>query len=105
MTKIKKILKWTVLLAGISFLSYSGYFYYSLATGEERVTAFCHQMTPGMSRDELILLAKQHGLGPSMPRPDAKLTYLAEVRSFGRHACRVEFDNGVVKAASYSSAD
>lgn len=105
MTTIKKILKWTVLLAGISILAYSGYFYYSLVTGEERVTALCNKMTPGMSRDELILLAKQHGLGLSMPPPDAKLAYLVEVRSFGRHACRVELDKGVVKAASYSFAD
>ena len=105
MTTIKKTLKWTVLLAGISLLAYSGYFYYSLATGEERVTALCNQITPGMSRDELIRLAKQQGLGPSMPGPDAKLAYLAELRSFGRHACRVELDSSVVKAASYSFAD
>lgn len=105
MTTIKKILKWAVLLAGTLLLTYIGYFYYSLATGEERVTAICHQMLPGMTRDELIRLAKQQGLGPSMPSPDAKLAYLAELRSFGRHACRVELDSGLVKGASYSFAD
>lgn len=105
MTTIRKILKWTVPLAGISLLASWGYLYYSLVTGEDRVTAFCNEMTPGMSRDELIRLAKQQGLGPSMTGPDVKVAYLAERRSFGRHVCRVELDSGVVKAASYRFFD
>jgi hypothetical protein len=101
----QNILKWTGRFLALICLAYAGYFYYSLATGEDRVTAICNQMTPGMPVDELIRLAKRHGFGPGMPRPDAKLAYLAEVRSYGRHACRVELDGGVVKSSSYSFAD
>ena len=105
MTILKKTLKWTVLLFAVSLLAGFGHFYYSLITGEERVTAICKQMAPGMPRDELIRLAKQNGLGPNMPSADAKRAYLVESYSFGRHGCRVELDGGVVKNASYNFAD
>ena len=87
------------------FILYFGYFFFSLATGKERVTEICGQMKPGMSVEQLIILAREHGLGPSMPTPEAKLTYLAELRSFGRHACRVELENGFVNSATYNYAD
>jgi hypothetical protein len=87
------------------FILYLGYFFFSLVTGKERVTEICGQMKPGMPVEQLIRLAKELGLGPSMPRPDTNLTYLTELRSFGRHACRVEFENGVVKNATYNYAD
>ena len=97
--------KWTGRIVGAAFLYYIGYFYYSLGTGKERMTEICSQMSPGMSVEQLVLLARKYDLGPSMPRPDAKVSYLAEVRSFGRHACRVELENGVVKSATYNFAD
>ena len=89
---------------GVGFLLYFGYFYYLMATGEERMTEVCRQMRPGMSVEQLISLAKEYSLGPSMPKPDTKLAYLAELRSFGRHACRVELENGVVKNVTYNYA-
>lgn len=103
--RFRGLLKWAVRIAGIGLLFYVGYFYYSLTTGKERMTEICRQMKPGMPVEQLISLAKEHSLGPSMPKPDTKLTYLAELRSFGRHACRVELENGVVKNATYNYAD
>lgn len=96
---------WGGRLAGAALLLYAGYFYYSLATGKERVTGICRQMTPGMTIEQLTELAKRHGLGPGTPRAGMPFTYLAEMRSYGRHACRVDFENGVVKRAVYNYAD
>ncbi|MDD2740650.1 MAG: hypothetical protein PHV02_00115 [Rhodocyclaceae bacterium] len=104
-SRFRVLLKWALSIAGIGILLYVGYFYYSLATGGDRMTEVCRQMKPGMPVDQLIALASEHGLGPSMPKPDTKLTYFAELRSFGRHACRVELENGVVKSATYNYAD
>lgn len=105
LSHFRTLLKWVVRVAGIGFLVYAGYFYYSLTTGKERMTEVCSQMNPGMPVEQLIRMAKKHNLGPSMPKPDTKLAYLAERRSFGRHACRVELENGVVKNATYNYAD
>ena len=93
------------LLAGLGVMFYFGYFYYSLATGKDRMTQICSLMVPGMTVDQLISLAKEKGLGPSMPKPDTKHTILAEARSMGRHACLVELENGIVKSATYNFAD
>ena len=99
------IAKWSGWLAVGGWFSYFGYFYYSLTTGEERVSAVCAQMRRGMPVIELTALAKRHGLGPGAPKQDTKLIYLTELRSFGRHACRVELENGVVTSATYNFAD
>lgn len=92
-------------LGVVAMLICIGYFYYSLTTGEERVSALFNQMKPGMPVIELTTLAKRHGLGPGTPKPEAKLIFLAETRSFGRHSCRVKLENGVVTSATYYLAD
>ena len=89
----------------MAMLTYLGFFYYSLATGKERVSALCSQMRPGLRVADVVVFAKTHGLGPGTPKSDAKLMYLAETRSFGRHACRVQLENGVVTSATYNFAD
>jgi hypothetical protein len=105
LSRFRAPLKWATLVVGFGFLLYFGYFYYSLTTGKERMTEVCRQMKPGMTIEQLTSLAKENGLGPRMPKPDTTLTYLAELRSFGRHACRVELENGIVKNATYNYAD
>ncbi len=94
------------MLIGLVLLAYFAYFYYSLATGKERMTEVCGQMKPGMTVDQLIKLAEDHGLGPrGSLSAETKLAYLAERRSYGRHACRVEMKDGVVTSATYNFAD
>jgi hypothetical protein len=100
-----KLIKWGSLLILAVVLAYGSYYYYSLVTGKERMTAVCARMTPGMTLQQLAHLADEYGLGPRLPNPAAKLAYLAERRSFGRHACRVELENGIVKSATYNYAD
>lgn len=97
--------RWILLLAGIALLACVGYFYYSLATGEDRMTEVCNQIRPGMTVSQLTRLAEEHGLGARNLNPGTKLAYLPEHRSFGRHACRVELDAGIVKSAAYNYAD
>lgn len=97
--------QWTVRFAGAAFVLYVAYFAYSLATGRERMTDLCRQITPGMTIDRLLMLAQDNGLGPRRLDAGTKLAYLAETRSFGRHACRVELEHGVVKSATYNYAD
>ena len=69
------------------------------------MTEVCTQITPGMSIDQLMKMAEEHGLGPRHLNAEAKLAYLAEARSFGRHACKVEFEVGIVKSSTYNFAD
>jgi hypothetical protein len=86
-------------------LLYVAYFAYSLATGKERMTGVCAQIGSGMTIDQLLKLAEDNGLGPRHLNAETKLAYLAEYRSFGRHACRVELNGGIVKNATYNFAD
>ena len=93
----------TLLCFGL--LLWCGWFLYSMNTAEERMTAVCQGIQPGMSFHELQAYATAHGLGPSPRHESAPLVYLAEGRSFGRHACRVELNNGQVIRSSYNFAD
>lgn len=95
----------TILAIGLALLLYIGYFMHSLATGKERVTDVCKQIKPGMTIDQLLKLAEGNGLGPRRLSTGTKLAYLAEARSFGRHACKVELDAGIVTSATYNFAD
>lgn len=98
-----RVIRWFL---GIAFVAYVAYFVYSMATGEERMTAVCQTINPGMTVEQLVLLAEEHGLGPRR-NLDTKTsnTYLAETRTFGRHACKVGLDAGIVKHSSYNFAD
>ena len=93
------------LAIGLPLLLYIAYFMYSMATGKERMTDVCTQIRPGMTFSQLLKLAEDHGLGPRRFNAETKLAYLAESRSFGRHACRVELNGGIVKSATYNFAD
>jgi hypothetical protein len=93
------------LIIGLAFLAYIGYFYYSMATGKARMTAVCGEIKPGMTVDQVVHLAEEYDLRPRALTAETKLAYLAEVRTMGRHACRVEFDGGVVTATAYNFAD
>lgn len=92
-------------LAAAALLAWIGWFAWSMATGRERVTALCAQIRPGMTVGELAAFAEQNGLGPRRLNADTRLAYLAESRSYGRHACRVELERGVVTKADYNFAD
>jgi hypothetical protein len=93
------------MFVGLAFLAYVAYFMYSMATGKARMTEVCSLMKPGMSVGQLSKLAEEHGLGPRRLNAGTTLAYLAESRTMGRHACRVELQNGVVKSATYNFAD
>ena len=80
-----------------------GYWIHGYATAEERMKATCAAITPGMSFAELQEFARRHGL--LSPKRDNGLMYLAESRSFGRHACKVILEQGIVKYSEHNYAD
>ena len=92
-------------LAGLALVLYVAYYTYSLVIAKDRMTEVCNQIKPGMTIVQLIKLSEEHGLGHRNLLPKTKLVYLAEARSFGRHACRVELDDGIVNSATYNYAD
>ncbi len=97
--------RWISLLAGTALLLYVAYFGYSMATGKDRMTEVCRQIKPGMTTEQLMKLAEERGLGPRNLNPGRRLAYLAEARSFGRHACKIELEAGIVKSSIYNYAD
>lgn len=100
---LRRTTAWLICLAVISGLAY---YSYSFSTGEERMVAICNRIKPGMNVGQLAALAAEHDLGPVKQfRPDATLAYLAETRTMGRHACRVELKDGVVTQAAHSFSD
>lgn len=99
MSRLRRPLRWTGAALGSLLLIYIAYMAYSFATGEERMTKICGQITPGMTVTELRLFAQKHGL--VVPRHDSGHAYLAEHRTMGRCTCRVVLDAGVVKRSEY----
>ena len=86
-----------ILVGGIAYWAY-GY-----ATAEDRMKATCAAIKPGMSFAELKEFALSHGL--LTPKRDSGVMYLGEGRSFGRHACKVLLEQGVVKQSEHNYAD
>jgi hypothetical protein len=76
---------------------------YAFGGAEARVKAVCAEISPGMSFVALQELAARNGL--SAPRTQSGVTFLAETKSFGRWACMVTTEDGVVKKSEYNFAD
>lgn len=72
-------------------------------SAEKRMRKLCGEIVPGTSFSALSEFADEHGFNP--PQPDSSVTYIAEEKTFGRWACRVELKNGVVKSAKYNFSD
>lgn len=94
------------LVVGLAFLSYLGYYAYSMRTGNERMTQVCGQIKAGMTLPELKRFSDEHGLSPNRLLDHAPpRAYFGEVRTMGRFACRVEFDGDTVRSATVNFAD
>jgi hypothetical protein len=76
---------------------------YAFGGAESRMKALCPEIAPGTSFVALQEFAARHGLTP--PRVQSGGTFLAETRSFGRWACLVTLEDGVVKKSEYDFAD
>lgn len=91
------------ILFGLPILLSIVFFYYFLSTGEERIKAVCAQITPGMTSARLKDFSRENRL--NAPGKESGVVFLAESRSFGRHACKIELDAGVVSSSDYSFTD
>lgn len=90
-------------IAGILLVALLGYAFYIFGGAESRMRKICAEITPGMSFGELEVLATDRGLLP--PHRESGLNILAETKSFGRWACMVTLENGVVSKSEYNFAD
>ena len=91
------------LLVGMPLLLAIVFFYYFMSTGEERMRTSCSQIKRGMTLAELKEFALDHNLSP--PSKESGITALGELRSFGRHTCKISLDAGIVTDSEYSYAD
>lgn len=91
------------LLFGIPALLAIVFFAYFTATGEERMTQLCRQVTPGMTATKLQEFAQENRL--TSPAPNAGVSVLGNARSYGRHACRVTLEAGVVQGSEHTLTD
>lgn len=76
---------------------------YSFGGAEKRIRKTCSEIIPGMTVASLRSFADDHGLNP--PHTNSGIVFLAETKSFGRWACKVELEKGMVKGSEYNFAD
>jgi hypothetical protein len=91
------------ILFGFPVVLSIGFFAYFTATGEDRMTRLCQQVVPGMTAAQLKEFAQENRL--TGPNKDAGVTVLGDTRSYGRHACMVTLEAGVVKLSKYTFSD
>lgn len=91
------------ILFGFPVVLSIGFFTYFTVTAEDRMTQLCRQVVPGMTAAQLKKFAQENRL--TGPNQDAGVTVLGDTRSYGRHACKVTLEAGVVKQSEYSLAD
>ncbi len=63
----------------------------------------CSEIIPGMSVSSLRAFASEHAL--NQPSQDSRVIFLAGSKTFGRWACRVVLEKGIVQRAEYNFAD
>jgi hypothetical protein len=97
------VAKGLLFVFGVPALFGISYFYYAMSTGEKRMKEVCGQIKPGMSLAQVKAHAEEHGL--KAPGRDSGITYLAETKTYGRFACKVVLEAGIVKSSEYNYAD
>jgi len=103
MKKIRHAIKKVVLTLFVLWILLFVYSLFNFLTAEERVTALCAQIKPGMPLAELATFADKNGLGPLRLREGTN--YLVESKTYGRFGCVVVVKSGVVQQSKYNHAD
>ncbi|NRB42183.1 MAG: hypothetical protein HRU20_27555 [Pseudomonadales bacterium] len=91
------------LIISIVILIAMGTCSYHFISAEKRVRALCDDIQVGTEHSDLFTFSKAHGLN----KPHAKdgIIYLAETKTFGRHACELTLKDGIVEYVRYHFAD
>ena len=72
------------------------------ATAEKRVSQVCEQLLPGMDFDTVANIAAAHGMnGPTR----GSTTYVVESATFGRHGCKLQFNDDLLQSSAYEFHD
>lgn len=98
-----KVIKQVFKAIGLAFVVYLAYFYYSLATAEDRVRPICTGIKAGTTVPQLEQISKDNGMTTTTDH--GGFGYIVERRSFGRYGCRITFASGVVAKAEYNHQD
>lgn len=102
------IKRWGIRIVASCLVFGVGYSYHSLISAGERMEIFCRQLTPGMASKSVIEAARGQGIkyyASDTWTGDKSFILLVDTRSFVRHACDVELENGVVRNAEFRFAD
>lgn len=86
-----------------ALFGYIAYFYYSLATGDDRMARICAGFNPGMTRADAEKHATKSGLMPL--KQDDGVVFLGETKTMGRYTCRIDMRMGVVQSSVVNFAD
>jgi hypothetical protein len=89
-------------IGGLAILGSMAYCTGLYATAESRVSRVCAKFTRGMDLPTATTIAKSHDM--NAPR-DAPVTFVAEIATFGRHACKLEFKEGILERSTYGFQD
>jgi hypothetical protein len=100
MSRRSRVVAATIVSAAVAGVAYV---IHGFATAEERMKATCAQIKPGMALSALTAFAEGRGL--MKPRTDTGVVYLAERRSYGRHACKVTLGRGFVVESEHNYAN
>ncbi|MBL8478525.1 MAG: hypothetical protein JNK59_04390 [Sterolibacteriaceae bacterium] len=79
------------------------FFSYFTVTGADRMKAVCSQVSAGMTRAQLNAFITDKRLDGFLT--DGGVSILGDVKSYGRHSCKVTLVAGVVTVAEYLLAD
>ena len=90
-------------IAILALVGTAGLMLYGYIGAEERVRAICASIKPGMTFADLVEFANRHNM--LTPRREAPVMYLADRRSFGRHACKVTLEQGRVVRSEQNYTD
>lgn len=97
MKKLVQVFKALGAVLGTLILVQIAYFYYSLATAQDRMTAVCSEIHAGMDAKELTQFGAEHGLKGTHFKDGNN--YLPEGRTMGRYSCEVVMESGKVKSS------
>ena len=92
----------TVRAIGAVMVVMFGFVMWPLVTGGGEMEKFCSGITPGMSRIEVLGVARADGYDVrAYESDDAQLDLIADRRAMGRYICKVTYLEEWVESARY----
>lgn len=97
--KVRRTLR---IIAGWFMLGAFAFWFCSFFTEESRVREICAQVQPGMTLSSLRDFAIQHSM--RKPATENGTDFMLPRKTFRSYGCTIHMENGVVRAAEYSTS-